>query len=160
MNVVHSAFECESTGLKLRDVVVEIEQKIMLRNNIPRAPSEITLILCVCGRCTLVCAEVAGKVCVPVLEMLFVTVKWKTLCCSPSFSFFRHLGLDLVPRKEFEMVDEDQISVSDLYKMVSQVTPAHTLDSWRLQCTQWSHILDTLCDIRQKYPAAHLICRL
>ncbi|XP_074493212.1 dedicator of cytokinesis protein 3-like isoform X13 [Sebastes fasciatus] len=28
-----------------------------------------------------------------------------------------HLGLDLVPRKEFEMVDEDQISVSDLYKM-------------------------------------------
>uniref|UniRef100_A0AAX7TPX1 Dedicator of cytokinesis 3 n=1 Tax=Astatotilapia calliptera TaxID=8154 RepID=A0AAX7TPX1_ASTCA len=31
-----------------------------------------------------------------------------------------HLGLDLVPRKEFEMVDEDQISVSDLYKMVSQ----------------------------------------
>uniref|UniRef100_A0A7N8WR51 Dedicator of cytokinesis protein 3-like n=1 Tax=Mastacembelus armatus TaxID=205130 RepID=A0A7N8WR51_9TELE len=29
-----------------------------------------------------------------------------------------HLGLDLVPRKEFDMVDEDQISVSDLYKMV------------------------------------------
>ncbi|KAK5934693.1 hypothetical protein CgunFtcFv8_015065 [Champsocephalus gunnari] len=28
-----------------------------------------------------------------------------------------HMGLDLVPRKEFEMVDEDQISVSDLYKM-------------------------------------------
>ncbi|KAM3621661.1 uncharacterized protein V6R79_014100 [Siganus canaliculatus] len=28
-----------------------------------------------------------------------------------------HLGLDLVPRKEFEMVDEDKISVSDLYKM-------------------------------------------
>ncbi|RVE72625.1 hypothetical protein OJAV_G00039410 [Oryzias javanicus] len=28
-----------------------------------------------------------------------------------------HLGLDLVPRKDFEMVDEDQISVSDLYKM-------------------------------------------
>uniref|UniRef100_A0A671RL40 Dedicator of cytokinesis 3 n=1 Tax=Sinocyclocheilus anshuiensis TaxID=1608454 RepID=A0A671RL40_9TELE len=33
-----------------------------------------------------------------------------------------HLGLDLVPRKEFEMVDADQISVSDLYKMVSTVT--------------------------------------
>uniref|UniRef100_A0A8C1XPI6 Dedicator of cytokinesis 3 n=1 Tax=Cyprinus carpio TaxID=7962 RepID=A0A8C1XPI6_CYPCA len=30
-----------------------------------------------------------------------------------------HLGLDLVPRKEFEMVDADQISVSDLYKMDS-----------------------------------------
>ncbi|XP_034296012.1 dedicator of cytokinesis protein 3 isoform X3 [Pantherophis guttatus] len=28
-----------------------------------------------------------------------------------------HLGLDLVPRKEFEIVDSDQISVSDLYKM-------------------------------------------
>uniref|UniRef100_A0A3Q1HX29 Uncharacterized protein n=1 Tax=Anabas testudineus TaxID=64144 RepID=A0A3Q1HX29_ANATE len=28
-----------------------------------------------------------------------------------------HLGLDLVPRKEFEMVDPDQISVSELYKM-------------------------------------------
>ncbi|KAM6977028.1 dedicator of cytokinesis protein 3-like isoform 1-T1 [Aplochiton taeniatus] len=28
-----------------------------------------------------------------------------------------HLGLDLVPRKEFEMVDPDQISISELYKM-------------------------------------------
>ncbi|KAG8128320.1 hypothetical protein E2320_015173 [Naja naja] len=28
-----------------------------------------------------------------------------------------HLGLDLVPRKDFEIVDSDQISVSDLYKM-------------------------------------------
>uniref|UniRef100_A0A8C7XIS9 Dedicator of cytokinesis 3 n=1 Tax=Oryzias sinensis TaxID=183150 RepID=A0A8C7XIS9_9TELE len=28
-----------------------------------------------------------------------------------------HLGLDLVPRKEFEMVDPDQISVSELYKL-------------------------------------------
>ncbi|XP_061582994.1 dedicator of cytokinesis protein 3-like isoform X7 [Cololabis saira] len=28
-----------------------------------------------------------------------------------------HLGLDLVPRKEFDTVDEDHISVSDLYKM-------------------------------------------
>uniref|UniRef100_A0A669EPB4 Dedicator of cytokinesis 3 n=1 Tax=Oreochromis niloticus TaxID=8128 RepID=A0A669EPB4_ORENI len=36
-----------------------------------------------------------------------------------------HLGLDLVPRKEFEMVDEDQISVSDLYKMVRH-TCSHT----------------------------------
>lgn len=46
------------------------------------------------------------------------------VCCfmtddlSVSSSSVRHLGLDLVPRKEFEMVDEDQISVSDLYKMV------------------------------------------
>uniref|UniRef100_A0A8C7GGV2 Dedicator of cytokinesis 3 n=1 Tax=Oncorhynchus kisutch TaxID=8019 RepID=A0A8C7GGV2_ONCKI len=29
-----------------------------------------------------------------------------------------HLGLDLVPRKEFEMVDQDHISVSELYKLV------------------------------------------
>ncbi|XP_034631616.1 dedicator of cytokinesis protein 3 [Trachemys scripta elegans] len=29
----------------------------------------------------------------------------------------RHLGLDLVPRKDFEVVDSDQISISDLYKM-------------------------------------------
>lgn len=36
---------------------------------------------------------------------------------APSFSC-RHLGLDLVPRKDFEVVDSDQISVSDLYKMV------------------------------------------
>ncbi|XP_075430307.1 dedicator of cytokinesis protein 3 isoform X1 [Ascaphus truei] len=28
-----------------------------------------------------------------------------------------HLGLDLVPRREFQVVDSDQISVSDLYKM-------------------------------------------
>nr|XP_033781897.1 dedicator of cytokinesis protein 3 isoform X1 [Geotrypetes seraphini] len=28
-----------------------------------------------------------------------------------------HLGLDLVPRKDFEVVDSDEISVSDLYKM-------------------------------------------
>uniref|UniRef100_A0AAZ3QZD8 Dedicator of cytokinesis 3 n=1 Tax=Oncorhynchus tshawytscha TaxID=74940 RepID=A0AAZ3QZD8_ONCTS len=28
-----------------------------------------------------------------------------------------HLGLDLVPRKEFEMVDQDHISVSELYKL-------------------------------------------
>uniref|UniRef100_A0A672QAU4 Dedicator of cytokinesis 3 n=1 Tax=Sinocyclocheilus grahami TaxID=75366 RepID=A0A672QAU4_SINGR len=39
-----------------------------------------------------------------------------------------HLGLDLVPRKEFEMVDADQISVSDLYKMVS------TLIAFRSVC--------------------------
>uniref|UniRef100_A0A8C6PSX6 Dedicator of cytokinesis 3 n=1 Tax=Nothobranchius furzeri TaxID=105023 RepID=A0A8C6PSX6_NOTFU len=32
-----------------------------------------------------------------------------------------HLGLDLVPRKEFEMVDPDQISVSELYKLVCQL---------------------------------------
>uniref|UniRef100_A0A4W5NXT0 Dedicator of cytokinesis 3 n=1 Tax=Hucho hucho TaxID=62062 RepID=A0A4W5NXT0_9TELE len=36
---------------------------------------------------------------------------------------FLHLGLDLVPRKEFEMVDADQISVSDLYKMVVGPSP-------------------------------------
>lgn len=38
------------------------------------------------------------------------------------FLFTRHLGLDLVPRKDFEVVDSDQISVSDLYKMVRNIT--------------------------------------
>lgn len=44
-----------------------------------------------------------------------------TVYCAYHCSFFffcRHLGLDLVPRKDFEVVDSDQISVSDLYKMV------------------------------------------
>ncbi|ELK25060.1 Dedicator of cytokinesis protein 3 [Myotis davidii] len=36
-----------------------------------------------------------------------------------------HLGLDLVPRKDFEVVDSDQISVSDLYKMVDTMRPRH-----------------------------------
>lgn len=41
--------------------------------------------------------------------------------CEPSPSLRRHLGLDLVPRKEFEMVDPDQISISELYKLVGAV---------------------------------------
>lgn len=41
--------------------------------------------------------------------------------CKPSPSLRRHLGLDLVPRKEFEMVDPDQISISELYKLVCGV---------------------------------------
>uniref|UniRef100_A0A669Q2Q3 Dedicator of cytokinesis 3 n=1 Tax=Phasianus colchicus TaxID=9054 RepID=A0A669Q2Q3_PHACC len=36
-----------------------------------------------------------------------------------------HLGLDLVPRKDFEVVDSDQISVSDLYKMVRNLWEIH-----------------------------------
>lgn len=43
------------------------------------------------------------------------------ILCKPSLSLRRHLGLDLVPRKEFEMVDPDQISISELYKLVSAV---------------------------------------
>lgn len=39
-------------------------------------------------------------------------------CLYPTPSLNRHLGLDLVPRKEFEMVDPEQISVSELYKLV------------------------------------------
>uniref|UniRef100_A0A8K9V583 Dedicator of cytokinesis 3 n=1 Tax=Oncorhynchus mykiss TaxID=8022 RepID=A0A8K9V583_ONCMY len=41
-----------------------------------------------------------------------------------------HLGLDLVPRKEFEMVDADQISVSDLYKMVGNTD--HCRDLYKM----------------------------
>uniref|UniRef100_A0A8C7F8D9 Dedicator of cytokinesis 3 n=1 Tax=Oncorhynchus kisutch TaxID=8019 RepID=A0A8C7F8D9_ONCKI len=40
------------------------------------------------------------------------------------------LGLDLVPRKEFEMVDAEQISVSDLYKMVG--TTHHCRDLYKM----------------------------
>lgn len=46
--------------------------------------------------------------------------------------FYRHLGLDLVPRKEFEMVDPDQFSVSDLYKMVSD-WPSCVTDCTRMR---------------------------
>lgn len=31
----------------------------------------------------------------------------------------RQLGLDLVPRREFSMVDPDEISVTELYRLVS-----------------------------------------
>uniref|UniRef100_A0A8C1XMZ5 Dedicator of cytokinesis 3 n=1 Tax=Cyprinus carpio TaxID=7962 RepID=A0A8C1XMZ5_CYPCA len=44
-----------------------------------------------------------------------------------------HLGLDLVPRKEFEMVDADQISVSDLYKMVSTLIAMCAFSSLKQQ---------------------------
>lgn len=54
----------------------------------------------------------------------------------------RHLGLDLVPRKDFEVVDSDQISVSDLYKMVRTLT-------WRV----FSFSL-------QKVPFSYLHCML
>uniref|UniRef100_A0A8C9YVA3 Dedicator of cytokinesis 3 n=1 Tax=Sander lucioperca TaxID=283035 RepID=A0A8C9YVA3_SANLU len=36
-----------------------------------------------------------------------------------------HLGLDLVPRKEFEMVDPDQISVSELHKLSDSTRQRH-----------------------------------
>lgn len=44
----------------------------------------------------------------------------------PLFPVGRQLGLDLVPRKEFGMVDPDEISVTELYKLVGtpRVTPA------------------------------------
>lgn len=34
------------------------------------------------------------------------------------FSAFRQLCLDLVPRKEFSMVDPEEISVTELYRLV------------------------------------------
>ncbi|CAB1353233.1 unnamed protein product [Coregonus sp. 'balchen'] len=43
-----------------------------------------------------------------------------------------HLGLDLVPRKEFEMVDADQISVSDLYKMGDRVRQGPGVEPCRI----------------------------
>uniref|UniRef100_M4A6E5 Dedicator of cytokinesis 3 n=1 Tax=Xiphophorus maculatus TaxID=8083 RepID=M4A6E5_XIPMA len=48
-----------------------------------------------------------------------------------------HLGLDLVPRKEFEMVDEDQISVSDLYKM--HLSSRHSVQQSNTQVIRQRH---------------------
>lgn len=60
-------------------------------------------------------------------------------------SFNRHLGLDLVPRKDFEMVDADQISVSDLYKMVS-LPWSSMMFCWNFYQTlvQWIDLWDCL----------------
>uniref|UniRef100_A0AAY4BX73 Dedicator of cytokinesis 3 n=1 Tax=Denticeps clupeoides TaxID=299321 RepID=A0AAY4BX73_9TELE len=56
-----------------------------------------------------------------------------------------HLGLDLVPRKNFAMVDSDQISVSDLYKM--HLSSRHSVqqstsqgDSARQRHTETCHV--------------------
>uniref|UniRef100_A0AAR2JPZ4 Dedicator of cytokinesis 3 n=1 Tax=Pygocentrus nattereri TaxID=42514 RepID=A0AAR2JPZ4_PYGNA len=49
-----------------------------------------------------------------------------------------HLGLDLVPRKEFEMVDPDQFSVSDLYKMVIHISTVHQSTSDELKPREFS----------------------
>uniref|UniRef100_A0A668UTQ1 Dedicator of cytokinesis 3 n=1 Tax=Oreochromis aureus TaxID=47969 RepID=A0A668UTQ1_OREAU len=64
-----------------------------------------------------------------------------------------HLGLDLVPRKEFEMVDEDQISVSDLYKMVSKPT----LSSFIICCWMMELELLSLCDALQLLVAGRML---
>ncbi|XP_057701081.1 dedicator of cytokinesis protein 3-like isoform X2 [Corythoichthys intestinalis] len=63
-----------------------------------------------------------------------------------------HLGLDLVPRKDFEMVDEDQISVVDLYKMHlssrsnvqhnSQRRDGTAVEAWRVPAAH--HLLVSL----------------
>lgn len=63
------------------------------------------------------------------MQELLVTLMFLT---DPAPSFpCRHLGLDLVPRKDFEVVDSDQISVSDLYKMVrNSVGDSSELSLW------------------------------
>lgn len=38
---------------------------------------------------------------------------------------YRQLGLDLVPRREFSMVDPDDISVTELYKLVRSSSGNH-----------------------------------
>lgn len=53
---------------------------------------------------------------IPLVSAVFLSLS--LLSSDPSLT--RHLGLDLVPRKEFEMVDPDQISISELYKLVSR----------------------------------------
>lgn len=41
--------------------------------------------------------------------------------------FYRQLCLDLVPRREFSMVDPDEISVTELYRLVNRLTPLHVI---------------------------------
>lgn len=52
---------------------------------------------------------------------------------------YRQLGLDLVPRQEFSMVDPDEISVTELYKLVSAphlFTQSFTCSIF-MSCTVW-----------------------
>uniref|UniRef100_A0A8C3MZP9 Uncharacterized protein n=1 Tax=Geospiza parvula TaxID=87175 RepID=A0A8C3MZP9_GEOPR len=53
-----------------------------------------------------------------------------------------HLGLDLVPRKDFEVVDSDQISVSDLYKMVrNSLEDSSEFSLWEGKKGKWFYSL-------------------
>ncbi|KAL0599929.1 Dedicator of cytokinesis protein 3 [Plecturocebus cupreus] len=63
-------------------------------------------------------------------ELLHLAIKPSILIIL--FTHLLHLGLDLVPRKDFEVVDSDQISVSDLYKM--QSSHLNLPSSWEYMC--------------------------
>nr|XP_057911190.1 dedicator of cytokinesis protein 3-like isoform X2 [Doryrhamphus excisus] len=69
-----------------------------------------------------------------------------------------NLGLDLVPRKDFAMVDEDQISVSDLYKM--HVSSRHNAQHNSSQAEQSSHQKPGGSDACKAPVAHHLLLHL
>lgn len=59
----------------------------------------------------------------------------------------RQLGLDLVPRRDFGMVDPDEISITELYRLVGShtfiFTYAHT--HMRVFPLPMSHFISLLC---------------
>ena len=63
-------------------------------------------------------------------SIYFLTVY--ILCVS---SCYRQLGLDLVPRREFSMVDPDEISVTELYRLVSGLNSSRDFSS--ALCGTW-----------------------
>ncbi|XP_054640181.1 dedicator of cytokinesis protein 3-like isoform X2 [Dunckerocampus dactyliophorus] len=69
-----------------------------------------------------------------------------------------NLGLDLVPRKDFAMVDEDQISVSDLYKM--HVSSRHNAQHNSSQAEPSSHQKPGGGDACKAPVAHHLLLHL
>uniref|UniRef100_A0A6I8PHB8 Dedicator of cytokinesis 3 n=1 Tax=Ornithorhynchus anatinus TaxID=9258 RepID=A0A6I8PHB8_ORNAN len=65
-----------------------------------------------------------------------------------------HLGLDLVPRKDFEVVDSDQISVSDLYKMVRNLRDGLPNVQWVpacLYCVVVGHVFFPLLYFSERF---------
>lgn len=60
---------------------------------------------------------------------------------------YRQLGLDLVPRREFSMVDPDEISVTELYRLVSGLTIPHMIficSLWRSRVVKCGWLQDPI----------------
>lgn len=111
---------------------------------------------------TCVCAHVTLSVfsCPTVEYELTVIVMFVVICMR--FSFWpclhlplccRELGLDLVPRREFSMVDPDEISVTELYRLVSALTLVLHILLW---CMPDVSFICHHCDLSAFPPLANL----